>query len=61
MKGKNSLRVNEPQMLEAIQMWIDSTITSKPKVIAIRIIAPTTYPEPGTPAFYEIDVEEQKT
>ena len=43
-------------MLEAMQMWVDSAINAKPRVVAVRQFAAQPYPEPGTPAFYEIDV-----
>ena len=57
MKGKNTLKLNSDMMLEAVQMWVDSALAAKPRVIGVRQIAPTTYPEPGTPGYYEIDVE----
>lgn len=59
MKGKNTLRLNTTMMLEAVQMWVDSAITAKPKVVSVRQIQPTTYPEPGTPGYYEIDVDSE--
>lgn len=58
MKGKNTLKLNTETMLEAAQMWVDSSLASKPKVVAVRQFQPQTYPEPGQPGYYEIDVEE---
>lgn len=58
MKGKNTLKLNVQTMHEAAQMWVDSAITAKPRVVAVRQIAPTIYPEPGTPGYYEIDVDD---
>lgn len=59
MQGKNTLRVNIETMHEAVQMWVNSEFSfePKPKVIAVRQIQAQTYPEPGTPSFYEVDVE----
>lgn len=59
MKGKNTLKLNIDTMHEAVQMWVSSEFTfePKPKVVAVRQIQAQAYPEPGTPAYYEIDVE----
>lgn len=58
MKGKNTLRLNIETMHAAAQLWVDTALTAKPRVIAVRQIMPTTYPEPGTPGYYEIDVDD---
>lgn len=60
MKGKNTLKVNIETMHEAVQLWVaqEFSFEPKPKVIAVRQIQPSTYPEPGQPGYYEIDVEE---
>ena len=59
MKGKNTLKLNIETMHEAVQLWVSQEFTFEPKpaVIAVRQIQPTTYPEPGTPGYYEIDIE----
>ncbi len=57
MKGKNTIKLNNELMLEALQMWVDSAIVTKPKVVAVRIIAASTYPEPGTPGHFEVDLD----
>lgn len=58
MKGKNTIRLNERMMMEAMQLWVDSALTAKPRVTAVRQFQPTTYPEPGTPGFYEVDMDD---
>lgn len=59
MKGKNTLKLNIDTMHEAVQMWVSSEFSfePKPKVVAVRMIPANTYPEPGTPAHYEIDID----
>ena len=63
MKGKNTLKVNIDTMHEAMQLWVSQEFTfePKPKVVAVRQIMPNTYPEPGTPGYYEIDIEAVET
>lgn len=60
MKGKNTLKLNTATMHEAAQMWVDSALASKPRVVAVR-----QYPEqggyagtPAAPGYYEIDVDD---
>ena len=57
MKGKNTLRLNIETMNEAAQMWVDSAITTKPKVVAVRQISAQEYANPPLAGYYEIDVE----
>jgi len=58
MKGKNTLKLNEQMMLEAVQMWIDSAITAKPRVVSVRQMHPSGYGETAIPGHYEIDVDD---
>ena len=62
MKGKNTLRLNIETMHEAAQMWVDSAITAKPRVVAVRQISPPPLYQDGKsieqPGYYEIDVDD---
>lgn len=58
MKGKNTLRLNISTMHEAAQMWVDSALTAKPRVIAVRQVQPVGYGDNMQPMFYEIDVDD---
>lgn len=60
MKGKNTIKLNERAMLDAVQMWVDSAFTSRPRAVAVRqFAAQAGYAgQPPTPASYEIDVDD---
>lgn len=58
MKGKNTVKLNAETMLEAVQMWADSSFTSKPRVTGVRQIAEqAVYQGTPVPMHYEVDVE----
>lgn len=57
MKGKNTIKLNQGAMLEAVQMWVDSAINAKPRVTAVRQIHATEYGDNASIGHYEIDVD----
>jgi hypothetical protein len=36
MKGKNTIKINVETMIEATQMWLDSTMRKPHKVLSVR-------------------------